>query len=81
MDGWNRGNVYGSYVHGLFDSPGIAQAVIQALADKKGLALEDLDATDYRSYREKQYDKLAEALRKSLDMEKLYDIIGIKNKP
>lgn len=37
-DGWNRGNVYGSYVHGVFDDPGIARSLTEALLAKKGFA-------------------------------------------
>ncbi len=32
-------------------------------------------AVDYRAYRERQYDKLAEGLRESLDMELVYRVI------
>lgn len=32
----SRGNVYGSYVHGLFDADGIADGVVEALCGKKG---------------------------------------------
>ncbi|MCC8027335.1 MAG: cobyric acid synthase [Clostridium sp.] len=77
-DGWNRGNIYGSYVHGIFDGPGIAQAVIKALADKKGVTLEEMERPDYKAYREKQYDKLADVLRETLDMEKIYDMMGLE---
>jgi adenosylcobyric acid synthase len=30
-------NVYGTYMHGIFDGEGIAAAVVEALARKKGL--------------------------------------------
>lgn len=79
-DGWNRGNIYGSYVHGVFDSPEIAQAVIQSLADRKGLVLEEMGDWDYKTYREKQYDKLADVLRKTLDMDQIYSMIGEKGR-
>ncbi len=35
---------------------------------------------DYRAYKEEQYDKLAEILRESLDMEKIYEIMGLEEK-
>lgn len=76
-DGWNRGNIYGTYVHGVFDAPGIARTVAEALARKKGLDLESAGNMDYRSYKEQQYDKLARELRNSLDMEAIYRIMGI----
>lgn len=36
-DGWNRGNVYGSYVHGVFDDLSIARTLIEALLAKRVL--------------------------------------------
>lgn len=76
-DGWNRGNIYGTYVHGVFDGPGIAATVAKALAGKKGVDLEEAAAADYGSYKEQQYDKLARELRQSLDMDAIYKIAGI----
>ena len=80
MDGWNRGNIYGTYVHGIFDSPGIAGAVAEALAAAKGLCLEQAADMDYRTYRQQQYDKLAEELRENLDMAAVYRIMDISQK-
>lgn len=71
------GNVYGTYVHGIFDKGKTAQALIRALAEKKGLsALDDLEEfQDYRRLKETQYDKLADVLRKYLDMEQIYAML------
>lgn len=80
MDGWNRGNIYGTYIHGIFDSPQIARTVAEALAAAKGLCLEQAADMDYRAYREQQYDKLAESLREHLDMDAVYRIMGISPK-
>ena len=80
MDGWNRGNIYGTYVHGIFDSPGIAGAVAEALAAAKGLCWEQAADMDYRTYRQQQYDKLAEELRENLDMAAVYRMMGISRK-
>lgn len=79
-DGWNRGNLYGSYVHGVFDEEGIAETMIQALAEKKGISLEELTLSDYRSYKERQYDLLADTVRNSLDMDAIYEIMGLEKK-
>ena len=69
-------NVYGSYVHGLFDEEHIANAVIQALAEKKGIKIENGVLENYQSFKEKQYDKLADTLRMHLNMEKIYEMLG-----
>ena len=68
-------NVYGSYVHGLFDQAQIAGEVVQALARKKGVSLQDGQMEDYQSFKEKQYDKLADTLRLYLNMEEIYGML------
>ena len=70
-----RENVYGSYIHGLFDCGQIAATMVQALARKKGMNLEGFMQTDYKSFKETQYDKLADTMRKHLDMEEIYGML------
>ena len=77
-DGWNRGNIYGSYLHGVFDGPGIAETLAASLAKAKGIRWEEGGMTDYREYRQLQYDRLAAALRESLDMEAVYGSMGME---
>ena len=76
MDGYSRGNIYGSYVHGIFDSEEIARIVVDALMKQKGITGMPAEKMDYRAFRESQYDKLAEILRKNLDMEQIYRILN-----
>ena len=68
-------NVYGSYIHGIFDGEGIAAKVVEALLAKKGLTMEDVKVIDYKQYKEQQYDILAENIRKNLDMKRIYEIV------
>lgn len=68
-------NVYGSYVHGLFDKGNIASVIVNALSKKKGVVLLDGSLEDYQTYKEKQYDKLADILRKHLNMEEIYGML------
>ena len=75
LDGCVSGNVFGTYVHGIFDEPGIAETVAEALFKRKGLELSSAETFDYRAYREEQFDLLASELRKSLDMEMIYRIL------
>ena len=74
---WSK-NVCGTYVHGIFDSEEVVDAVVQALAEKKGVADQLGSAVDFAAFKEQQYDLLAEGLRKHLDMERIYQIMGIK---
>jgi adenosylcobyric acid synthase len=68
-------NVYGTYIHGIFDGEGIAATVVEALLKKKGLNPDDVKVIDYATYKEQQYDLLAEQMRKHLDMKKIYAIL------
>lgn len=77
MDGCQRGNVYGTYIHGFFDREGIAETVADALLKKKGAAAGTREAFSYRKYKEEQYDRLADIVRESLDMEAVYGAMGI----
>lgn len=67
--------VYGTYVHGVFDKGETACALIHALAQKKGIAMEQESGSDYRAYKEKQYDMLADMLSAHLDKEKIYGLL------
>lgn len=73
--GLSCGHVYGSYIHGIFDRGEIAETVVKALADKKGIALAEADIKDHRVFKEKEYDRLAEILRASLDMDRIYAML------
>lgn len=68
-------NIYGSYVHGLFDCGSIAAMMVEALAKKKGISMENLIHMDYQSFKETQYDKLADTLREYLNMEEIYGML------
>ncbi len=72
----NRGNVYGSYLHGIFDGPGIADAVLEGLCAKKGISPSILQSFDPESYKQRQYDLLAEGVRRGLNMDYIYKIIN-----
>lgn len=71
----NGKNVYGSYVHGLFDHGNIAYRIVKILAEKKGIRIKDGVFEDYHVFKEKQYDKLADTLRLYLDMEEIYGML------
>ena len=70
-----NGNVYGSYIHGLFDESGVAEAIVGALYRARGLDFDQAVPFDIRAYREEQYDLLADAVRSALDMKMIYRIL------
>ena len=75
--GSQKENVYGCYVHGIFDSPEMSGGFLSALLKEKGYDPETVQAVDWKSYKEEQYDKLADIVRASLDMKEIYRIIGL----
>ena len=74
-DGAWKGNVYGSYVHGIFDKEDVTKALIHGIAEYKHLDLTQDNTLSFAEFKETQYDLLAEELRKHLDMKKIYEIL------
>lgn len=72
---YQKRNVLGSYIHGIFDEDGIAQSLIKALYEKRGLQFDENQSFDLHSYRESQYNILADTVRSSLDMDLVYRIL------
>ena len=73
-DGLASGNVWGCYIHGIFDQAECAAALVNCLLAHKGLS-PTAAAVDWDVYKQQQYDKLADGVRKSLDMGRIYDIL------
>ena len=75
VDGCWHENVYGTYVHGIFDGEGVVPVILEALAEQKGITLSRLGQMDFAAWKEMQYDLLADGLREHLDMDKIYQIL------
>lgn len=76
-DGCYQENVFGSYLHGIFDKEQVVKEIVMSLGKKKGLDLSKVSTFDMNAFKETQYDILATELRKHLDMEKIYRILEI----
>lgn len=74
-DGYYKGNIYGSYIHGIFDKEEVVKGVIKSLMLQKGLSLDTLVALDLEAYKEKQYDLLAKTMRENLNMKAIYALL------
>jgi adenosylcobyric acid synthase len=74
FDGLSRGNVWGSYVHGIFDRACFAERFVNCLLRAKGLE-EGCGAVDWDEYKQKQYDLLADGVRSALDMGFVYKVL------
>ena len=66
----NGKNVYGSYVHGLFDKGNVAACILKALGKS------DSEKFSYEEFKESQYDILADTIRQSMDMDYVYSCLA-----
>lgn len=73
----SEGNVYGTYLHGFFDAEGIAPAVVEMLARRKGKSCDTGGMLSYEQFKETQYDKLGDTLREYLDMEFICGVLQL----
>lgn len=70
----SKGNVYGTYLHGIFDEGDFAHKLINDIKDK--LSIEVKEKISYKDYKMSQYDKLCELLIENVDMDLVNKIIG-----
>lgn len=62
----------GTYIHGILDNAAVIDWLLQPYNDR----LENTDSTeDYDTFKDRQYDLLADHVRKYVDIDKLYEII------
>ena len=76
-DGAVSGNVFGTYLHGVFDEAEFRAAFVRYLAAKKGIDPQEAGSVSYEEFREEQYRILARGLRGSLDLPAVYRILGL----
>ena len=62
----------GTYLHGILDNQSFVDFLLQPFTDK----LAEADKSfDYQAFKEEQYDKLADHVRRHIDMKRLYQIL------
>ena len=71
-------NIFGTYLHGLFDSGELTQALVKLLCARKGISPRETRPTSMAEYRQAQFDLLADGVRRALDMGAVYRAMGIK---
>ena len=70
-----RENIFGTYVHGIFDNDDFRRQILNAIRLKKNLPpLKSV--RNLRAEKQKNYDRLAEIVRENLNMNLLQKIIG-----
>ena len=78
-EGAVQGNVFGTYLHGLFDEGSLTEALAAWLLARKGIAQENFRPQSHWDYQQSQYDLLADAVRASLDLDAVYRVMGMEN--
>lgn len=71
-EGAAAGNVFGTYLHGLFDTGELTEKLAAWLLACKGLSVADVRAESHAAYKERQYDLLADAVRAAVDIAAVY---------
>jgi len=72
------GMTFGTYIHGIFDNDDFRRTIINRLRRMKGYEpLEAALATPSVEQRHKDFEKLASVVRGSLDMDKIYSVLGL----
>lgn len=73
-----KGNVLGTYIHGLFHNEGLRRSILAELAMRRGVELAPWGRV---TSKEEEYDKLASLVMSSLDIELIRRICGIHGFP
>ena len=68
------GQVQGTYLHGVFDNLEWTRQYLNELRLAKGLEPLEGQLISIKDFKDREYDKLADVLRQSLDMEQIYQI-------
>lgn len=71
------GRVWGTYLHGIFDNEDFLEEFVSSIYKRKGIE-KQVKVEPLRDIKATRYDKLAMAVRNALDMDTIYDIMGIR---
>ena len=74
-DGFVRGNVMGTYCHGIFEDGTFPDAFVELMSVRANIMKRGFPAETFAAFKNRQYDELAAAVRESLDMDALKRII------
>lgn len=69
------GQIIGTYLHGLFDNARFARFFLNQLRVRKGLPPLDDQVFDYQHYKHEQFDKLAQGVADSIDVDGIHRIM------
>ena len=73
-----KGKIIGTYIHGIFDADSLRRKILNNLRKEKGWEEIKETTINYNLEKEKVFNELADVVRNSFDMEKVYKIMGLK---
>jgi adenosylcobyric acid synthase len=65
------GQIFGTYLHGLFEAPQACAALLE------WAGLREAQAIDYAGVRERAIERLADTLEAHLDLPRIFDLLGL----
>lgn len=68
-------NIFGTYLHGIFDNEKITREILNKVREKKGLEIQK-EGLSFDEYREQELNKLEKIFRENIDIGKIYEILG-----
>ena len=78
-EGCVQGQVFGTYLHGLFDTGALTEKLVALLCRRKGIAPDSAALIPMEQYRQQQFDLLADGVRGALDLDAVYAAMGLEN--
>ena len=79
-EGCVQDSVFGTYLHGLFDTGELTEKLVVYLCRRKGIDPAGADLIPMEQYRQQQFDLLADGVRHALDLDALYAAMGLKRR-
>ena len=71
----SKDNVFGTYIHGIFDSMDFTRKLLDNIRSIKGLDDIGREYTSYEDFKENEYQKLASHVRDHVDIKEIYKIM------
>ena len=77
-EGCVQNGVFGTYLHGLFDTGELTEKLTEFLCKRKGIDPAGAELIPMEQYRQQQFDLLADGVRAALDMPAIYAAMGMQ---
>ncbi len=78
LDGSNKNNVWGTYIHGIFDDDNFRKGLLNTLRMKKGISPQ-IEPVNYHAKREEAINRWADILKNSVDICFILRQTGMEN--